>query len=68
MSAPKLKPETPAVAVDITTAAGLLGLSVDIFREHVEPQLSVIPITPRCRRVAVAELERWCAEHAETVR
>jgi hypothetical protein len=67
MSAPKVKPATPAVAVDLQTAAALVDLSFDVFRARVLPELRVIEITPRCRRVAVAELARWADERAEAV-
>jgi hypothetical protein len=64
MSAPKLKPATPAVAVDLQTAAALVDLSYDVFRAQVLPELRVIELTPRCRRIAVAELARWADAHA----
>jgi hypothetical protein len=67
MSAPKIKPPTPAVAVDLQTAAALVDLSYDVFAARVLPELRVIELTPRCRRVAVAELERWADEHAEAM-
>ena len=63
MSAPKQPGSTPtAIAVDLTTAAGLLDVSLPTFTEAVLPHLRVIEITPRCRRVAVCELERWADE------
>lgn len=65
MSAPKLKPPTPAVAVDLTTAATLVDLSFDVFKQRVLPELRVIEITPGCRRIAVHELLRWAEEHAQ---
>jgi hypothetical protein len=52
------------VAVDLQTAAALVDLSFDLFKARVLPGLKVIEITPRCRRIAVAELQRWAAEHA----
>jgi hypothetical protein len=64
MSAPKVKPHTPAVAVDLQTAAALVDLSYDVFAARVLPALRVIEVTPRCRRVAVAELERWADAEA----
>jgi|NGEPerStandDraft_6_1074524.scaffolds.fasta_scaffold288958_2 hypothetical protein len=67
MSAPKIKPSTPAVAVDLQTAAALVDLSYDVFAARVLPELRVIEVTPRCRRIAVSELERWCDSHAEAV-
>ncbi len=64
MSAPKVKPATPAVCVDLQTAAALVDLSFDVFKARVLPELRVIELTPRCRRIAVAELERWADEYA----
>jgi len=52
------------VAVDLSTAAALLDLSYDVFRARVLPELRVIELTPRCRRVPITELERWADEHA----
>jgi hypothetical protein len=44
-------------------AAAALGISVDSFERHVQPELRVIR-RGRMRLVPVHELERWAAENA----
>jgi hypothetical protein len=66
MSAPKPKPQTPAVALSIENACAALDVSWDFWREHIEPEIAVIRVG-RLKRVAVTELERWCAQHGERV-
>jgi len=53
-------------------AAAALGISVDSFERHVQPELRLIR-RGRMRLIPVRELERWATENAaltlsETVR
>ena len=57
MSAPKLKPQTPAIALSIENACAALDVSWDFWREHIEPEVRIIRIG-RLKRVSVLELER----------
>ena len=47
-------------------AAASLGISVDSFERHVQPELRLIR-RGRLRLVPISELQRWAEEHAETV-
>jgi hypothetical protein len=47
-------------------AAEALGLSVDSFERHVQPQLKVVYVGRR-RLFPVRELERWLSENAARV-
>lgn len=53
----------PRLAVNKTDAAGMLGVSVDFFDEHIEPELRSVR---RGRRVLfpVCELEAWLDRNA----
>jgi hypothetical protein len=52
------------VAVPKPQAAAMLGVSVDSFERHIQPDLKVIR-RGRLRLYPVAELERWAIESAE---
>ncbi len=52
------------LALSVEQACEALGVSWKAWREHVEPDLAVVRVG-RCKRVAVAELERWLAENGE---
>lgn len=54
------------VAVPKPTAAAMLGVSVDSFERHIQPDLRVIR-RGRLRLFAVAELERWACDAGERV-
>ena len=54
----------PRVALSREEAAASLGISIDSFERHVQPDLRLIR-RGRLRLVPVAELERWAAEQAE---
>jgi hypothetical protein len=43
-----------------------LGMSLDSFERHVQPELRLIR-RGKLRLVPVAELERWASESAESV-
>lgn len=52
------------IALSKPDAAAALGMSVDSFERHVQPDLRVIR-RGRLRLYATAELERWAAEAGE---
>jgi excisionase family DNA binding protein len=58
------KPTTPTLALDVQQACAALGVSWDTWREHIEPDIRIVRIGRR-KLIAVAELERWLANHAE---
>jgi hypothetical protein len=53
----------PRVALTKVEAAAALGISVDSFERHVQPELRVIR-RGRMRLVPVSELERWARQNA----
>jgi len=54
----------PRVALNRDDAAAALGISLDSFERHVQPDLRMIR-RGKLRLVPVAELERWAVGHAE---
>jgi hypothetical protein len=54
------------LALNIEQACVSLGVSWDVWREHIEPDVRLVRIGAR-KVVPVAELERWLAENAQTV-
>jgi len=66
MSTLSPKPRPPVLALSVEGACEALGVSWKAWREHIEPDVKVVRVG-RCKRVAVAELERWLAENAEAV-
>ena len=54
----------PTLALSVEDACESLGVSWKTWREHIEPGVAVVRVG-RCKRVAVAELERWLAESAD---
>ncbi len=56
----------PRLALNVEEACAALGVSWKLWREHIEPELKVIRVG-RAKRVAITELQRWCAEHGERV-
>ena len=53
----------PRVTLTKSEAAAALGISVDSFGRHVQPELRLIR-RGRMRLIPVSELERWVAENA----
>ena len=51
------------VALTRPEAAAALGMSIDSFERHVQPELRIIR-RGRMRLIPVHELERWAAENA----
>jgi hypothetical protein len=56
----------PRIALTREEAARALGMSLDSFERHVQPDLKLIRCG-RLRLVSVRELERWAEEHSEHV-
>jgi hypothetical protein len=54
----------PRVALSREEAARSLGISLDSFERHVQPDLRMIR-RGKLRLVPVAELERWAVQAAE---
>lgn len=63
MSRPVLAP-VPRVALNREDAAAALGISLDSFERHVQPDLRMVR-RGKLRLVPVAELERWADENAQ---
>lgn len=57
---------TPPIAVTRETAAEMVGMSVDSFERHVQPEVRLIR-RGKLRLVPVEELRRWCEANAERV-
>jgi excisionase family DNA binding protein len=53
----------PRFALTRVEAAASLGVSVDFFEEHVQPDLRIVRVG-RLRLVPPAELERWVERNA----
>ena len=56
----------PRVALSRQEAAVSLGMSLDSFERHVQPELRLIR-RGKLRLVPVVELERWASENAESL-
>ena len=54
----------PRVALTREEAADSLGISLDSFERHVQPEVRMIR-RGKLRLVPVAELERWASASAE---
>jgi hypothetical protein len=53
----------PRLALTREEAAAAVGMSLDSFERHVQPDLRLLRLG-RLRLVPVRELERWAEEHA----
>jgi hypothetical protein len=58
------KPSPPALSLSVEGACAALGVSWELWREHVEPEVRIVRVGRR-KLVPVRELERWLDEHAE---
>ena len=56
----------PRVALSRQEAAASLGMSIDSFERHVQPELRLIR-RGKLRLVPLVELERWANENAESL-
>jgi hypothetical protein len=54
----------PRVALTREEAAASVGMSLDSFERHVQPDVRIIRLG-RMRLIAVAELARWADEAGE---
>lgn len=54
----------PRVALTRLEAAAALGMSLDSFERHVQPELKLVR-RGKLRLIPVVELERWAIENAE---
>jgi hypothetical protein len=64
VSTPPLVGAVPRVALSREEAAASLGISIDSFERHVQPDVRLIR-RGRLRLIPLCELERWAAEQAE---
>ncbi|MGO9974398.1 MAG: hypothetical protein ACLP01_16660 [Solirubrobacteraceae bacterium] len=55
----------PRLSLNVKEACAALGVSWDVWRAHIEPDMRLVRVGTR-KLVPVAELERWLAVHAET--
>lgn len=55
----------PRLALNVEQACAALGVSWDVWREHIEPDIHLVRIGTR-KLVPITQLERWLADHAET--
>ena len=53
----------PRVALTRAEAAAALGISIDSFERHVQPELRIIR-RGRMRLIPLTDLERWAEENA----
>lgn len=58
------KPSIPRIALSPEEAATALGMSLNSFERHVQPELRLIR-RGELRLVPLVELERWAIENAE---
>jgi len=56
----------PVLALDVSEACEALGLSWDSFTEHVAPEIRIVRLGRR-KLIAVAELERFLAQHGHRI-
>lgn len=57
----------PRVALGRQEAAAALGMSLDSFERHVQPELRLIR-RGKLRLIPLVELERWAIDNAESIR
>jgi hypothetical protein len=62
----KLEVGMPRIALTIPEAAASIGVGIDFFAEHVQPDLKVIRRGSK-RLIAVEELRRWAEANSERV-
>ena len=58
--------QVPRVALSRQEAAVALGMSLDSFERHVQPELRLIR-RGKLRLIPLVELERWAIENAESI-
>lgn len=60
----RLRAAAPRLALTRSEAAGALGMSINSFERHVQPELRAIR-RGKLRLFAIRELERWLEENAD---
>lgn len=55
----------PRLSLNVAEACQALGLSWDVWKAHVEPDIRLVRVGSR-KVIPVAELQRWLDEHAES--
>jgi len=58
--------QTNRLAMTRGEAAGALGMSINSFERHVQPELRIVR-RGKLRLIPVREIERWLEENAELV-
>jgi len=58
--------QVPTLALSVEGACQALGVSWDLWREHIEADVRVVRVGRR-KLVAVSELQRWLDEHGEAI-
>lgn len=66
MSEPPIVFALPRFALTREEAARSLGMSVDSFERHVQPEVKLVR-RGKLRLVPVTEIARWCEENAAPV-
>ncbi len=64
--APRGVAPVPRLALNVKEACAAIGVSWDVWKAQVEPDVRLVRLGTR-KLVPIAELERWLAEHAETI-
>lgn len=59
-----MKPTVPRLALTRSEAADSLGMSLDSFERHVQPELRLVR-RGKLQLVPITELQRWLDCHAE---
>jgi hypothetical protein len=60
----KLRTPIPRIALTRAEAAAALGMSLDSFERHAQPELRLVR-RGRMRLVPIRELERWLEKNAD---
>ena len=61
---PRRQPPAHRLAVTRVEAARALGVSINSFERHVQPELRIVR-RGKLRLIPVREIERWLEENAE---
>jgi hypothetical protein len=64
MATARRREATPRLALTRAEAAAALGMSINSFERHVQPELRLVR-RGSLRLIPVREIERWLAENAD---
>jgi hypothetical protein len=64
MPAARRRQATPRLALRRSEAAAALGMSINSFERHVQPELRLVR-RGSLRLIPVREIERWLADNAD---